>query len=30
MADEVPQPKSGGNPWRYLITEAMKDLQKEP
>jgi hypothetical protein len=26
MVYEVQQPKSGVNSWRYLITEAMKDL----
>jgi hypothetical protein len=29
MINEVQQPKTGGNSWRYLITEAMKDLQRE-
>jgi hypothetical protein len=29
MVNEVHQPKTGGNSWRYLITEAMKDLQRE-
>jgi hypothetical protein len=29
MVNEVQQLKTGGNSWRYLITEAMKDLQRE-